>query len=39
MATAAALGVTKPYSAGVGGGGYFVYYDPRSRTAHTLYGR
>ncbi|MEU0006715.1 gamma-glutamyltransferase [Streptomyces sp. NPDC006314] len=39
VATAAALGVTEPYSAGVGGGGYFVYYDARSRTVHTIDGR
>jgi gamma-glutamyltranspeptidase/glutathione hydrolase len=39
VATAAALGVTEPYSAGVGGGGYFVHYDARSRTVHTLDGR
>ncbi|MFD7101493.1 gamma-glutamyltransferase [Streptomyces celluloflavus] len=39
VATAAALGVTEPYSAGVGGGGYFVYYDARSRTVRTLDGR
>ncbi|MFD7701369.1 gamma-glutamyltransferase [Streptomyces caelestis] len=39
VATAAALGVTEPYSAGVGGGGYLVYYDARSRTVHTLDGR
>lgn len=39
VATAAALGVTEPYSAGVGGGGYFVYYDASSRTVHTLDGR
>lgn len=39
VATAAALGVTEPYSAGVGGGGYFVYYDARSRTVHTVDGR
>src|SRR5690606_36384539 len=38
VATAAALGVTEPYSAGIGGGGYFVYYDARSRTVHTLDG-
>ncbi|GHJ99593.1 gamma-glutamyltransferase [Streptomyces sp. NPDC003753] len=39
VATAAALGVTEPYSAGVGGGGYFVYYDAKSRTVHTIDGR
>lgn len=39
VATAAALGVTEPYSSGIGGGGYFVYYDAKSRTVHTLDGR
>ncbi|MFF7971613.1 gamma-glutamyltransferase [Streptomyces sp. NPDC007905] len=39
VATAAALGVTEPYSAGIGGGGYFVYYGARSRTVHTIDGR
>ncbi|MFJ3646223.1 gamma-glutamyltransferase [Streptomyces murinus] len=39
VATAAALGVTEPYSSGVGGGGYFVYYDARTRTVHTIDGR
>ncbi|WP_353945629.1 gamma-glutamyltransferase [Streptomyces sp. HUAS MG91] len=39
VATAAALGVTEPYSSGVGGGGYFVYYDAHSRTVHTIDGR
>ncbi|MEU6059305.1 gamma-glutamyltransferase [Streptomyces sp. NPDC047097] len=39
VATAAALGVTEPYSAGVGGGGYLVYYDARTRTVHTVDGR
>ncbi|MFB7237601.1 gamma-glutamyltransferase [Streptomyces sp. NPDC056269] len=39
VAVAAALGVTEPYSAGIGGGGYFVYYDARSRTVHTVDGR
>ncbi|MFG2682406.1 gamma-glutamyltransferase [Streptomyces sp. NPDC048392] len=39
VATAAALGVTEPYSAGVGGGGYFVYYDAQSRTVRTVDGR
>ncbi len=34
-----AVGVTEPYSAGIGGGGYFVYYDARSRRVHTLDGR
>ncbi|MGA5560557.1 gamma-glutamyltransferase [Streptomyces platensis] len=39
VATAAALGVTEPYSAGIGGGGYFVSYDARTRTVRTLDGR
>ncbi|MFI7346105.1 gamma-glutamyltransferase [Streptomyces sp. NPDC049936] len=39
VATAAALGVTEPYSAGVGGGGYFVYYDAKSRTVRSIDGR
>ncbi|MFP3987057.1 gamma-glutamyltransferase [Streptomyces sp. E11-3] len=39
VATAAALGVTEPYSAGIGGGGYFVYYDARSDKVHTVDGR
>ncbi|MEV7561135.1 gamma-glutamyltransferase [Streptomyces sp. NPDC089795] len=39
IATAAALGVTEPYSAGIGGGGYFVYYDARTHRVHTLDGR
>jgi gamma-glutamyltranspeptidase/glutathione hydrolase len=39
VATAAALGVTEPYSSGIGGGGYFVYYDAKSRTVHTVDGR
>lgn len=39
VATAAALGVTEPYSAGVGGGGYFVYYDAASREVRTIDGR
>ncbi|MFD8686061.1 gamma-glutamyltransferase [Streptomyces sp. NPDC059651] len=39
VATAAALGVTEPYSAGLGGGGYFVHYDARTRTVETIDGR
>ncbi|MFC9928070.1 gamma-glutamyltransferase [Streptomyces sp. NPDC127190] len=39
VATAAALGVTEPYSSGIGGGGYFVYYDANTRTVHTIDGR
>jgi gamma-glutamyltranspeptidase/glutathione hydrolase len=39
VATAAALGVTEPYSAGIGGGGYFVYYDASKGKVTTLDGR
>ncbi len=39
VATAAALGVSEPYSAGVGGGGYFVFYNAKSGRVHTLDGR
>ncbi|MEV6794305.1 gamma-glutamyltransferase [Streptomyces sp. NPDC051320] len=39
VATAAALGVTEPYSAGIGGGGFFVYYDAASHRVHTIDGR
>ncbi len=39
IATAAALGVTEPYSAGIGGGGFLVYYDAASRTVRTIDGR
>ncbi|MEU9127169.1 gamma-glutamyltransferase [Kitasatospora sp. NPDC048540] len=39
VAVAAALGVTEPYSAGIGGGGYFVFYDARTGRVSTLDGR
>lgn len=39
VAAAATLGVTEPYSAGVGGGGYFVYYDAKSKSVGTIDGR
>lgn len=39
VATAAALGVTEPYSSGVGGGGYFVAYNARSGKVRTIDGR
>jgi gamma-glutamyltranspeptidase/glutathione hydrolase len=39
VATAAALGVTEPYSAGIGGGGYLVYYNARTGEVTTLDGR
>jgi gamma-glutamyltranspeptidase/glutathione hydrolase len=39
VATAAALGVTEPFSAGLGGGGYFVYYDAASGKVRAIDGR
>jgi len=39
IATAAALGVTDPFSAGVGGGGFLVFYDAHTGQVHTLDGR
>ncbi len=39
VATAAALGVTEPYSTGIGGGGFFVYYDARKHKVTTIDGR
>lgn len=39
VATAAALGVTEPFSAGIGGGGYFVHYDAKTGRVHTIDGR
>ncbi len=39
VAAAAALGVTEPFSAGIGGGGFFVFYDARSGKVSTIDGR
>lgn len=39
VATAAALGVTEPYSAGIGGGGFFVHYDAETGVVETIDGR
>jgi gamma-glutamyltranspeptidase/glutathione hydrolase len=39
IATVAALGVTDPFSAGVGGGGFLVYYNARTHQVQTLDGR
>ncbi len=39
IATAAALGVVEPFSAGIGGGGFMVVYQPDSDTVVTLDGR
>ncbi|GAA1813886.1 gamma-glutamyltransferase [Luedemannella flava] len=39
IAAAATLGVTEPFSAGIGGGGFLVYYDARTGRVHTIDGR
>ncbi|HEX4700791.1 MAG TPA: gamma-glutamyltransferase [Pseudonocardiaceae bacterium] len=39
VAVAATLGVTDPYVAGIGGGGYLVYYDARTHKVTTIDGR
>src|SRR4051794_5400755 len=39
VAAAAALGVTEPYSAGIGGGGFFVYYQAATGTVSAIDGR
>ena len=39
VAVAATLGVTDPFLAGIGGGGYFVYYDARRHRVYTIDGR
>ncbi|GAA0573944.1 gamma-glutamyltransferase [Paractinoplanes ferrugineus] len=39
VATAATLGVTEPFSSGLGGGGFFVYYDAKHHRVSTIDGR
>ncbi|MET3950380.1 gamma-glutamyltransferase [Arthrobacter sp. UYEF36] len=39
VAAAATLGVTEPYSAGIGGGGYFLFYDAETGEVGTIDGR
>jgi len=39
VAVASTLGVTDPFVAGIGGGGYFVYYDARTHRVSTIDGR
>jgi gamma-glutamyltranspeptidase/glutathione hydrolase len=39
VAVAATLGVTDPFVAGIGGGGFLVYYDARTRQVYTIDGR
>ncbi|HEU4337456.1 MAG TPA: gamma-glutamyltransferase [Nocardioides sp.] len=39
VAAAATLGVTEPYSAGIGGGGYFVFYNAKTGKVRTIDGR
>ncbi|HEU5159985.1 MAG TPA: gamma-glutamyltransferase [Streptosporangiaceae bacterium] len=39
VAAAATLGVTEPFVSAIGGGGFFTYYDARTRRVHTFDGR
>jgi gamma-glutamyltranspeptidase / glutathione hydrolase len=39
VAAAATLGVTEPFSSGIGGGGFFVYYDAKRHRVSTIDGR
>jgi gamma-glutamyltranspeptidase/glutathione hydrolase len=39
IAAAATLGVTKPFSSGIGGGGFLVFYDARTGKVSAIDGR
>jgi gamma-glutamyltranspeptidase/glutathione hydrolase len=39
IATAVALGVSEPFSSGIGGGGFLVHYDARTGAVSTIDGR
>ncbi|MDL4771301.1 gamma-glutamyltransferase [Actinomadura xylanilytica] len=39
VAAGATLGVTEPYVAAIGGGGYLTYYDAKTRRVHAIDGR
>ncbi|RJL30374.1 gamma-glutamyltransferase [Bailinhaonella thermotolerans] len=39
VAASATLGVTEPYVAALGGGGFFLYYDAKTRRVHSIDGR
>ncbi|WP_425457660.1 gamma-glutamyltransferase [Catellatospora sichuanensis] len=39
IAAAATLGVTEPFSAGIGGGGFLVYYSAKDKKVYTIDGR
>src|SRR6476620_2993836 len=39
VAAAATLGVTEPYSTGIGGGGFFMFYDAKAKKIRTIDGR
>ena len=39
VAAAATLGVTEPFSAGIGGGGFFVFFEAATGEVHTIDGR